>query len=692
MATYYCRHLENYSKFKGPLTALTKQNATWQWGPAEEAAFQAIKQLLVSAPVLRFPDWNKEFILHTDWSKEGMGACLSQIGDDGVEYAVAFASHMNTNAEANLSAFEGEVGAVVWAVQRFRYYLWGHKWKLITDCAAIQWLRTTARLRGKLARWSPIVAEYDFDVKHRAGKDNTVPDCLSRHPIVTGHHGNFAKDQAAMAFTAGMLEGLASVWPSKDIWDSPMALGFVRGEVTAADVSPEQLAVLLRKCSAYTSHQGRIWRTTTTKSSVVKREVPPPAERAGIIRQTHCKLGHLGRDRTYHVLSRHYVWPGMHKDVAKVVSDCRECDRVKASFSVKHDRLKPLPLFGLFYRFSVDSAWPLPQSVNGYKYCIVICEHFSKWIEIVPVKEISSATTARAFYERVLARYGAPVEVVSDNGSEYQGAFREQLLQNGIQPVYIPPGHPQSNGMAERIVQVLKKALRKVVPVVGSDNWELHIPVIEFGYRVSKQQSTGFSPYFLLFGRDHYLPEQVRQMAEESVDVENYEAMLDLVVHRSAILRDSMPKAFERALQAQFRDVVRYKKVRRGDVAPRRHRFEVGHYVYVTQQPLNTLDVSTTRTILRVVEVDPSGLLRLMGADGQEITVHMDRCAPCHLSNLVPARQLVSGSPCAGCGSDSTAAPRLLCDKCQQSWHVSCTDPGGGPGEEWLCPQCRPPR
>ena len=63
-----------------------------------------------------------------------------------------------------------------------------------------------------------------------------------------------------------------------------------------------------------------------------------------------------------------------------------------------------------------------------------------------------------------------------------------------------------------------------------------------------------------MFGRDHYLPEQVRQMAEESVDVENYEAMLDLVVHRSAILRDSMPKAFERALQAQFRDVERYKK------------------------------------------------------------------------------------------------------------------------------------
>eukprot|EP00873_Tetraselmis_striata_P039743 jgi/Tetstr1/460007/TSEL_005329.t2 len=102
-----------------------------------------------------------------------------------------------------------------------------------------------------------------------------------------------------------------------------------------------------------------------------------------------------------------------------------------------------------------------------------------------------------------------------------------------------------------------------------------------------------------------------------------------------------MPKAFERALQAQQRDVVRYHKVRRGDVQPRRHRFETGSYVYVAQPPLNTMDVRTACTILRVVEILESGWLRLLsGSDGNEIhQVHMDNCAPCHLSNLVPARQ-----------------------------------------------------
>eukprot|EP00873_Tetraselmis_striata_P014072 jgi/Tetstr1/434336/TSEL_023442.t1 len=419
-----------------------------------------------------------------------------------------------------------------------------------------------------------------------------------------------------------------------------------------------------------------------------------------------------------------------------MVKHCRACDRVKASFNQKHDRLKPMPLFGLFYRFSVDSAGPLPTSSEGHKYVIVIMEHFSKWIEPVPVRDLEAPTTAKAFHERVLAHYGAPVEVVTDNGIEYQGAFREQLERHGIQPLDIPPRHPQANGMAERthgrsasdlgaggapgsgmvevvgidppskwiklvpvrdlkasttakgfhervlarygapvevvtdngtkhqgtfreqlerhgiqpvdippehpqaygmaerIVQVLKVGLRKVVRTLGTGSWHSWMSVIELVYRVIKQAATGYSPYFLLFGRDHVAPDQVRALLEEPVAMDNDSAVINLITQRADMLRAAMPKAFERALQAQHRDVVRYRKVRRGDVQPRRHRFETGHYVYVAQPPLNTLDVRAARTILRSVEILESG------SDGNEIQVHMDDCAPCHLSNLVPARPI----------------------------------------------------
>lgn len=716
MATYYCRFLPHYSIVKKPLTELTKKQVPYVWGAAQEHAFNEVKQLLTSAPVLRNPDWSKPFTLHTDWSKIGVGACLSQTGDDGVEYAIAYASRMNNNAESAFCSYEGEISAVVYAVQKFRYWLWGAKFTLICDNKAVEWLRSTARLRSKIARWSLILAEYDFDIKHRPGKDNTVPDLLSRQPqppavnISAGvaavawhlaqHPATSSTCRAAVTreIAAAMVAGCADAmleWTNRDIWSSHVAVQFVKGELPMNAVSQKQWRALHQKCRRYQYSNGKLWRLVG-KYGALKLEAPPPEERADIIMRTHHRIGHLGRDRTYSMVSRHYFWPGMHAQVGQVLKSCRECDRVRATFSMKHDRLKPMPLFGLFYRFGMDSAGPLRASAEGYTYVLVIVEHFSKWIDLVPVKSLNPEVTAKAFTERVLARYGAPVEVVTDNGQEYHGQFAALLKQHGIDQVEIPAGHPQTNGMSERLVQVLKEALRKFVMSMGSFMWDTWLPVIEFGYRMTQQKSTGFSPYFLLYGRTPISPTQIRSMLEEPVDVEDPQAMLELISQRADQIRAAVPKAYERALAAQRRDVVRYRKVRRGDVQPRTHRFQVGSYVYCAQPPINTLDVKTTRTILRVQKVYSTGWLDLIGADGRVITVHSEQCAPCNLSNLIPARRgpAMDGPSCKACGSDSTATPLVICDKCGSPWHTTCLPSGVvtiDPDDEWICQACQPP-
>ena len=725
MATYYCRFIPAFHKYKGPLTALTKKDVRWSsqtWGPDQQEAFQQIKDLLVSAKVMRNPDWSKPFILHTDWSKSGVGATLSQVDDDGVEYAIAYASRTNSPAEQSFCSYEGEVSAVHYAVQRFRYYLWGRRFKLITDCKAMQWLRTTAKLRSKLARWSLLLAEYDFEIVHRAGKDNVVPDLLSRlptedlrmtedtdgsltgtasytaqHPAPTQQQQRFAALQAAAAFVAGSTHVLALTEDpgTRDIYESPVALSFVRGDLNRTDVTSQQWTKLQSRWRAYSYARDKVWRTIG-KHGALKLEVPPPEERVDIIKRVHHKIGHLGRDRTYHMVSRYYWWPGMHAQVASVLKQCLQCDRVRSTFSVKHDRLKPMPIFGMFYRFSIDSAGPFRPSSTGMQYVVVIVEHFSKWIELVAIPELNPAQTARAFQERVLARYGAPVELVSDNGQEYHGEFSDLLRRHGVDQLEIPAGRPSTNGMAERMVKVLKSALKKFVENQGTLTWHTWLPVIEFGYRVTRQASTGYSPYFLMYGRDHVAPAQVRAMLSEPVDVEDEEAALHLISQRADVLRSAMPQAFERALDAQRRDAVRYKKVRRGDVQPRVHRFAVGEFVYLAQVPINSLDVSTSRTILQVREVRPSGILVLEGSDGRQLSVHMDQCAPCHLSNLVPVRRgalpQASVPACASCGSSSRASPMLVCDKCDRYWHTACVGERVqlAPSEEWLCPTCAP--
>ena len=713
MATYYCKFLDHYSHVKRPLTELTKKDVKWTWGEAEEEAFRQIKEMLVSAPVLRNPDWNRPFILHTDWSKAGVGACLSQIADDGQEYAVAFASRMNSRAESTFSSYEGEVSAVVYAAQRFRYYLWGKPFKLITDCKAMQWLTSTAKLRSKIARWSLILAEYDFEIVHRPGKDNTVPDLLSRQPIEGATSGgrpvglafhlarrsalqqsawSYLSNQWAAPVVAGYADGQALVASGSrfDPWADPEAVQFVRGELARGSVSSAKWSELQRKCSRFQLRDGRIWLRAGNGRLL---EIPPPAQRTSVVLRVHEENGHLGRDRTHAMVSQRYTWPGMWKTVADTLKTCSQCDRVRVSFDKKFDTLQPLPLMGLFYRFHLDAAVSLPIANTGECHVLIIVEAFSKWIDLVPLPELTAAACAAAFRERVLARFGRPVEVTTDNGAEYRAEFHQLCTDNGIDHRTITAGHPESNGLAERLVQVMKKALRKYVLQHGTADWPSQLPTIEFGYRTSPQRSTGYSPYFLIYGREPTYPAQVRALLDgQAVDVEDLDAMYELITQRARALRDAMPVAYERASIAQFKQGVRFRKVRQSDLPPRRHRFGVGDYVYVSQRPVNTLDVKTTRTILRVRAIRPHGVLELEGADGRTIRVRMELCAPCHIPNLVTdAVGVPADLACTVCGSPSMADPMLLCDRCDRGYHLHCLQPPleHVPVGTWCCPQCQ---
>ncbi len=142
------------------------------------------------------------------------------------------------------------------------------------------------------------------------------------------------------------------------------------------------------------------------------------------MRHAHEELGHFGIKRTYSLLLGQYRWRGMHIDVQRLVSRCMVCDRVKASFSAPTPQLHPLLIMGLGYRWSLDFAGPLPLMIWHNRYVLVMVEHFSKWIELVPSFNKSSEGVAYAFLNRVLNHFGAPAEVLTDQGTEFQGEFQ----------------------------------------------------------------------------------------------------------------------------------------------------------------------------------------------------------------------------------------------------------------------------
>ncbi|KAH0821183.1 hypothetical protein GEV33_001608 [Tenebrio molitor] len=162
------------------LTRKRKRQKT-EWTPEAQEAFQKIKDALVSAPVLSSPDFSKPFVIQTDASDTGLGAVLTQ-DLDGDERVIAYASRSLTKAERNYSVTERECLAVLFALEKFRPYVEGTHFTIVTDHYSLLWLNRMKDPAGKLARWSVKLNQFSFDLVHRKGKLNVVPDALSRLP------------------------------------------------------------------------------------------------------------------------------------------------------------------------------------------------------------------------------------------------------------------------------------------------------------------------------------------------------------------------------------------------------------------------------------------------------------------------------------------------------------------------------
>ena len=180
LANYYRRFVPSFSTVAAPLNALTSDRE-WQWTDACQLSFNTLKDLLTSAPILRRPDYNKPFVVYTDASNVGIGGLLTQ-EIDGVEYVIAYASRTLSSAERNYGVTERECLAVVYSLKEFRPYVYGTRFKVVTDHMSLTWLAKLHETNPRLTRWILAISEYDFTIAYRPGKSHSNADALSRLP------------------------------------------------------------------------------------------------------------------------------------------------------------------------------------------------------------------------------------------------------------------------------------------------------------------------------------------------------------------------------------------------------------------------------------------------------------------------------------------------------------------------------
>ena len=483
-ANYGRKFIPRFTAIMIPLYALLRKNAIWKWDAAETNAFNEIKSALCSAEILAYYSNDKRLKLQTDASGAGLGAVLLQEESTGTFRPISYASRVLAKAELNYSNIERELLALVFGVTTFRQYLLGRQFMLETDHQPLVKLFGCTKgvpilVSSRLKTWKMTLAGYDYVITYIPGRQNFIADFMSRKPV----------------------PGVPS---PAELTDEQVL--FVETEVTnASSVSAEtQRDPVLKKALQYTLNG---WPENTTDQELLpyftkhwelsvadnillwnERVVVPESLRELLLNDLHYE--HSGAVRMKRLARRYVWWPRIDKEIEETATQCQDCQE-QARMPAKEYGSWSWPT-GPWQRIHIDFAGPFMG-----KMFLVIVDAYSRFLEIVPMDRATSTGTIAAM-QRVLGIFGLPSHVVSDNGAQFTSEeFKRFLKANGILHTCTAPGHPATNGLAERYVGYFKSKLR----AMGSQgNLQTTLYRFLFSHRTTPLAS-GKTPAELLLNR-----------------------------------------------------------------------------------------------------------------------------------------------------------------------------------------------
>lgn len=482
IASWYRRFVPDFSKTVHPLTALLKKRKHFRWGPEQQEAFEELKRKLTEAPVLTYPDFSQPFILQTDACDYGLGAVLTQeIG--GQERVISYASRTLSKAERNYSTTEKECLAIVWGVRKMRPYLEGYHFIVVTDHLSLKWLNSIENPSGRIARWALELQQYSFDIRYRKGKQNVIADALSRQPI----------------------EEIFGLDANTEIRSDPMDwVELKKAEVTLA---PERYP-------DYRVENGHLYRhlapISNDEDCAAWKLCVPTHLRSRVLADNHDvpTAGHLGTRKTIARITSNYYWPRMFQDIRRYIRQCESCQKYKPQQRQAAGRMLTQFAEEPWVIICADFVGPLPRSSHGNTMLLVFYDKFSKWTEFVPLRSATTDTAIRGFRERILARYGVPKILVTDNGTQFTSRkFKQFLADLGIKQQFTAPYSPHENP-AERANRTIKTMIAQFTND-QHQKWDDKLPELMLALNSSIAESTGFSPAFLTQGREPRLPKQL---------------------------------------------------------------------------------------------------------------------------------------------------------------------------------------
>lgn len=387
---WYRRFIPDFSTISEPITTLIKgrnKRMPIVWSEKAEEAFCLLKERLASDPILKSPNFDLPFYIQSDASDVGVGAVIFQ-NYDGFEHPIAYASRKLTKMETKYSVTERECLAALFAVEKFRPYIEGAEFTLITDHASLLWLYKLKDPIGRLARWTCRLSAFKFKIVHRKGSLNVVADFLSRH-IAAIEVDKFTPDPWYEEMMI-KVNDRPDLYPNFLVKDNLLFKHLPRHQGIEANLSDWKVVV-------------------------------PTANRRDIMNECHDKptAAHLGVSKTHSRILEKYYWPGMRHDINYYVKTCRVCGAHKTPCQAKAGLMGKAKVVSYpFQSISLDLMGPFPRSRRGNTQLLVVTDWFTKFILVQPLAKATSTKVIK-FLEQVFLILGSlkPLVVITEFSS-----------------------------------------------------------------------------------------------------------------------------------------------------------------------------------------------------------------------------------------------------------------------------------
>ena len=538
-ANQFRKFIPKYAHVVDPLNELIsgenskKKKKKVEWNLNSEQAFVKIKELCTTTPILAYANYEKEFKLHTDASDKGLGAILYQEGEDNKDHVIAYASRSLNPAEKNYPAHKLEFLALKWAVtDRFHEYLYGGVFKVFTDNNPLTYVLTTAKLDATGQRWIASLANYTFSLHYKSGKTNIEADALSRIERDNQPLEMIIDAEAVQAIAnAAQFNDLtelnehpnllicksASPVPRKftnEIWkdeqsqdeDISIVYQVIQGTQLGLSEVGNDVKTMLRRKNKFVIRNGLLYRKCQAASHDTEylQFVLPKRFRKQALEACHDEIGHLGVERTTALVRDRFYWPNLAKDVEEYIKTCPRCARFKSvperAELVSIIATRPLELIHIDF-LTIESK-KSDKDVN----VLIVTDHFTRYAQAYVTKSQTAAVVANTLWERFFVHYGFPEKILSDQGRNFESKLIAELCQlANVKKLRTTPYRPESNGACERF----NRTLISMIGTLPDDlkvNWPQHVSTLVHGYNCTTSSATGYSPYYLMYGRNPLLP------------------------------------------------------------------------------------------------------------------------------------------------------------------------------------------